>query len=118
MQCSVLLNGSKLSDAQRWLFSAHGIYFNTQTSLLTIHPEAENRDSQLRTCQDTGRTEASDSQTTISDQTHGDPDGDRFINTFLKDDVGALPGQLVIQFLSYIRSELNPIEQGGIVRKP
>lgn len=45
MQCSVLPSTSKLSIAQSWLFSAHGICFKTQTSLLTIHPEAENRQS-------------------------------------------------------------------------
>lgn len=117
MQCSVLLNGSKLSIAQHWLFSANGIWFNTQTSLLTIHPEAENRDRQHRTCQDAGKTVSSESQTTISNKTHGDPDADRFYKHFLRH-VGALPGQLVIQFLSYICSELNPIEQGVIVRKP
>lgn len=68
MQCSVHLTGSKRFIAQHWLFSAHGIYFNTQTSLLTIHPEDENRDSQLQTCQDTGTTEALESQTTISNR--------------------------------------------------
>lgn len=60
-------------------------HFNAHVRQLHIHPEGgRKRHIQCRSCQNMGRSKSLESQTTIPNWAHGDPDIAHFINTFLK----------------------------------
>lgn len=60
-------------------------HFNAHVHQLHIHPEGgKKRHIQRQSCQNMGRSKSSESQTTIPNRTHGDPDIAHFINTFLE----------------------------------
>lgn len=60
-------------------------HFTAHVRQLHIHPEGgKKRHIQRQSCQNMGRSKSSESQTTIPNRTHGDPDIAHFINTFLK----------------------------------
>lgn len=60
-------------------------HFNAHVRQLHIHPEGgRKRHIQCGLCQNMGRSKSLESQTTIPNWAHGDPDIAHFINTFLK----------------------------------
>lgn len=60
-------------------------HFNAHVRQLHIHPEGgKERPIQRQSSQNMHRSKSSESQTTIPNRTHGDPDIAHFINTFLK----------------------------------